>query len=286
VAVWDVGNRKLTTYDDSGSVETETPWSPGRGGFVRSDIREVSYGDPFRIARRDDRYLLAIYGGLSETGDFRHGALLTTDRDGNAQDTLLDFWRDIWSRHEPEAARELVDVPHWAPCGIDEVVVLEPFGPSLRWLSWSGTVLREDTLDLPRHELSEAVILNHVRSAAAPELRGRRYDASQVNQRLREMISHNRDLFGHHEPLAVRLLCDPVGRAWLKRFPEDPRSSREGGQWVVRAPGASLVMVRMPSGFEPWRFEQEAIVGVLTDSLDFQRVAVIALPAKLRVVTR
>lgn len=274
VTVWDPGNRKLVMFDESGNLTASRHWDPRSAAFVRADIREISYGEPFELARLGGMYVVADYGrGINRTSDYLFAQLLFVDSLGAVIDTLVDFKGARGVFASGRLPGELVDIPLWASCSPEQMAIFEPFGPTVRWVDGTGEVRLVDTLELARRRLTDADIRAYVRFTGTRELRGTTYDTSDVSRRIDKIITQNRNAFGETAPLVVRMLCDGAGRVWLQRFSTADDPIGYGHKWIVMSPDGSSLRVRFPPEFAPWQITGRRVIGVQTDAMGIERIA-------------
>lgn len=274
VQVWDPGNRKRISLAPGGRIGEPLPFDVPGVGSTRSDIREITYGEPFKILRVNGRLLMGLYPrGLLRTGDYRHGELVEVDDTGAVVRRLVDFrslGRD--GAYETGSDLELVDIPLWHVCG-DRLVVFDPSTPALRWYDSAGVEQHATALELPRRKLKPVHIRAFLARMVRLELAGTAYDEEDVERQVDAMVERQRHLFPSGQPLAVKLLCDATGRPWLQQFNLEDESPGFGGAWLVADAERGIHEVRFPAGFEPYLLMDHEVWGVDRDSLGVERIA-------------
>jgi len=138
--------------------------------------------------------------------------------------------------------------------------------PELRRVGADGSVDEIWRLELPPRIPTGADRSAYVEDAI--ERAGEDADAAEV-RRLAEETD-----FPDAYPVFDALRTDPSGRVWLERWRARWEEDEPERWWVLDADGAWLGEVTMPPGFVLDRVEADAVVGVVRDELDIERVQV------------
>jgi hypothetical protein len=273
LVVWDAGRRTLVklsqTGEPLGASEVEV-----RSGWVREDMRTVSYGEDNKLLPFGPGYVLQVDPhGLARTADYLRSRLVFVDSRGAGSDVLVDF--DTLFRHHREdlgAATDLVPIPLWSVCGRDTLVVLDPFEETLLFFDGNGDRLAARDIRRPRRALSTTEIRGYVRHLLSEELRyANAEDTGDMDDVADAIARRERARFGQAAPPAVALLCDDRGRVWLNRFSLTDHPLGFSREWDVI--GDEPLTVRFPGGFRPHAIRGATAFGVTTDDLDVERIA-------------
>lgn len=273
VDVWDPGNRKLVWASPQARIGSPRSFVVAGLQGTRANIRDISYGDPYKAFKLDNGILLALYeGGVLRTGDFRGGRIVRVDSGGAQVATLFDF-RQLAPPPSGTEPQQFVDIPLWHLCG-DRLAVFDPTVPAVHWLDLGGNRVATIRLRLERRPLVEQDLRRYLRHMATLELRGAVPDSAVLERQLDQILAQSGSQFPSDAPYFVRMLCDADGGAWLQRF-DTGRDARGYAQdWLVIGRDArSKYGVRFPRDFEPMVVSPLNAWGVATDSLGVQRIA-------------
>lgn len=279
IRIWDVANRRITTYSRSGepvasrAVELSV-------GMVRGDIRHVTYGDAYKVRPFGGGLLVQDQpGGISNPVDLMRGRLLAADGDGRVRSTLMDFAQQLRPHASSMAgARALVPVPLWAVCPGGELAVLDPFERAVTWFDAAGRRLGANPVPVARADVTGDDITKYMVHVLGLEVRGSDVPPAQVEQMARQIASSERGQFGRTAPPAVDLLCTEGRTLWLNQFSTADNPIGYGREWVIVQDGAVQRRVRFPAGFRPLEIDGGTALGVFTDGNDVQSVAAVRLP--------
>ena len=258
--------------------------NPGRNmGIVRSDIAEVTFGHPFRSARMAGSILVVRYdSGVIHANDLWNGTLLSIPLDGGDPDEVVSFRRDLPGAELRSGAVLLVSVPLWDACPDGRVAVLDPIARILFLISPADGHKEAITLPWEPTKLDAGTRRSYMSARIAAEA-DRQLTAVELEQITNEALNRAAELFARDEPLGVDIRCGP-GNVWIQAFDRDGDFMGYGSRWLrislAGEPGA-IVRVRFPSGFKPHRFSASHAIGVLSDPVGLQDVAVVALPPAL-----
>jgi hypothetical protein len=275
VEVWDVGNRKLVTYSAAGDhiaeKRVELPPMP-----VRGDLRQLSYGEATKLRRLGSGYVLQNEpGGLMHPIDFVTTHLVRLDPSGAVSDTIIDFRTRFADQvRSVGSASTFVPVPLWTTCPDGRLVVLDPFQPGLLSFAPGTRNATTEPVDLPPVPITDDDVRRHLDHALRLELGGVEPAPGELDRAVERAFRSQRRDFGKTAPPAVDLLCDSNSEVWLEQFGTDTDPIGYGRDWTRITPGGNSTLVRFPAGFRPRAIAGERAIGILTDSLDVQSIAV------------
>ena len=275
VEVWDVGNRKLVTYSASGEhvaeKRVELPPMP-----VRGDLRHLSYGEATKLRRLGEGYVLQNEpGGLMHPIDFVTTQLVRLHPRGAVSDTIIDFrTRFAGQVRSVGSASTFVPVPLWTTCPDGRLVVLDPFQPGLLSFAPGTRNAKAERVDLPPVPITDDDVLRHLDHALRLELGGVEPAPGELERAVQRVFRSQRHDFAKTAPPAVDMLCDSNSGVWLERFGTDTDPIGYGRDWTRIATEGNSTSVRFPAGFRPRAIVGERAIGILTDSLDVQSIAV------------
>lgn len=244
----------------------------------------LSHGDPYRILRSSDGFVVASYAsGLMRASDFGRGLLVRVDSAHVVLNRIVAL-ADESDSGATDDRRDLVAVPLWAGCDDSTVAVFFPTTRRLLWHSLHGQLRNEVAVaSIPRRPLTdgdvEAYLLERARSELGP---GTRDPATvpEVQRLIRAAIAQRDELFPAERPAAVRMLCDAQRAVWLQMFGSDGALGY-GPEWLVVHPDGQEQRVRVPEGYQPLLVARTRLYGVVVDSLGVQRPATADVPAQL-----
>jgi hypothetical protein len=275
VRVWDPGTRRITALG-AGATEALATTPMRTGSLVRGDIRAVTFGRPNSMRALRRGYVLQMHTApMTQTSDQWRSILVHVDSSGGITDTIADFRSIDDGSHTQSIA--LGPIPLWTVCGDSTVVVLDPTANRLRWIDPTGKALREQPVDSARRELSDDDLRPYLRRVLAAEARGHNHALAPADEDalVSRALSQQREHFATVAPNAVDMLCDDEGRIWLQSFSTADHPLGYGRAWRVHDLSSSGSLVTFPQGFAPRHLAAGKAVGVLTDSLDVQRVAAV-----------
>ena len=281
VIAWDLATRRRSRFDARGNFVTSTPVPITPGGTIRADIRSVTFGDPFRVAEDGTGVRVASYsGGINRGDDFWGGKILGITHGDAEPAVLVDFAADLPGAAIRILVIGLAPVPLWDGCAGGVVAVLDPVDRSLRLYGPGGTKDRHIPLPWPARPLSHEERLGYVLGMMRNEARGTNITEAEIERAAADVLARAGDDLPAEAPIGVDLRCSPR-RIWIQEF--DGSSSHPlgyGRAWrTVSLTDAAPQFQRVifPEGFTPYRFTDSAAIGVLTDSMELQRVAVVRL---------
>lgn len=273
IAVWDEGNRRITTFDRQGELKDTELVAVGRTrprglGNLEAFLGVFSDGD-------------VLLGSLA-LGSPAGGNDLVPDRlfvsrfglDGKLREVVgeLSGMRRHGGRPIPFSPVPLVAVAR------DTIFEADGYGTRITVRDETGSEIR--TIDLPRREVSA----DGVWSSLEAELRRRRSRLPIYKLFLRN-LERGRVPRDARFPQLADLLVDDRGHLWVKRYepPDDSIWLREkGAQWpapggvwqVVRPDGRLEGTVRMPEDVRPLEINGDRLLGLATEELGVERVVV------------
>ncbi|HEU0013577.1 MAG TPA: hypothetical protein VFQ45_07820 [Longimicrobium sp.] len=278
VGVWDVGRHGLTVYDRAG-VLTASRQVPLRTGTVRGDIRQISYGEPYKLRAAAGGMVVQVpAGSVSQPADLYSSVLLRLRDDGTPGDTLISF-RGMRAAAGLGQAQALVPVPLWTTCPGGEVVVFEAARQTVHRFPARGAARREQ-LRIPTRALGEDDIRPYLRRMLEQETREQNLAAPEIDRLVGTLLGSTREMFGARTPAAVDLLCDGDGSLWLNQFSTRDHPVGYGREWLVFRGTRLLRRVTFPAGFRAAHVEGNRVSGTFTDGDDVQHPAVATLPAR------
>jgi len=278
LTVWDAGRSAALTVSSSGKLLASRPISDP--GVIRSDIRTVTFGDPFRVFKRHDAVVLGRYdSGVSSADDLWRGKLVRTSGHGQtAEEVVTDFARDLpGAAHRPGMPSVLTPVPLWDGCPDGQVAVLDPIERTLYMLVPGRS--DPDAIPLPwrPEELQRVEKFRYLRHQIAAELRNQDVPASEIDRIAKSVLTDAERMFPDEAPIGVDLRCSR-DRVWIQEFDGDSHPLGYGPRWRTvsrRGSGPRFGQVAFPAGFMPYRITDSRAVGVVTDNLALQRLATV-----------
>lgn len=279
VVACDLATRWRSLFDAQGNFVTSTP-SPITRETVRADIRSVTFGDPFRVVDDDTGIWTASYpGGITRGDDFWGGRIVRHARGDSEATTVVDFAVDLPGAASRVQAMGLAPVPLWDGCADGVVAVLDPADRSLHLYRPGGAKVRQITLPWTGRPLSHEERLGYVRGMMLNETRGTNLSDDEIDRATAEMIARAGEHLAADAPVGIDLRCSP-GRIWIQEFDGSFPPLGYGRTWRTVAlddAGPQFQRVLFPDGFMPFRLTDSVAIGVVTDSSDLQRVAVVRL---------
>ncbi len=281
VVAWDLATRRRSLFDAQGNFVTSTP-SPIIRESIRADIRSVTFGDPFRVVDDNTGIWTASYpGGITRGDDFWGGRIVRHAHADSEPTVVVDFAVDLPGAASPSRvpAMGLAPVPLWDRCADDLLAVLDPVDRSLHLYRPGGTKVRQITLPWAGRPLSQEERLGYVRGMMRNETRGTNVSDDEIERAATEMLARAGNHLAAEVPVGIDLRCSP-GRIWIQEFDGSFPPLGYGRTWwtvVLDDAGPQFQRVLFPDGFTPFRLTDSVAVGVMTDSSELQRVAVLPL---------
>ena len=283
ITIWDPASRLYRTFSTTGSLVSTR--DAGNMSAVLRNIGLVTFGDALRVAATTKGTVRAEYrGAVSSGGDLWTAKLARVDDEGGVEH-LVDFMDLRGASHEDRRASSiLVPVPLWDVCPDGRIALLDPIARYLFLvgLSWA----ERDSVFVPWEvePLSRSDRIGYLASQLKAELQGEDVSDSEIEAMLGGAEEGTRDQFATSAPLGVDIKCS-AGRVWIQEFDSGAHPLGLGRRWwTIAFAGDAPVYSRviLPAGFKPYRISDSQMLGVVTGSLDLQRVASIQLPRSLR----
>lgn len=259
VRVWDMGGRRVLTFDSEGEWVSSAPLNPSGIVRARGNIREVSYVDPFRMRADPKGVVMALYPGpVSRTADASEGSV----------------WRASWGL-EPltelatfggEGGGTFIDRREWAAVSLWDacegtVVLWDPDSSQVEWFDSGGS--RKGTVGVeldpgPVTPEDVQVYLRHMaRLELGPEYANAGINFEAVAQRIRGRFAENR-------PPATDLRCQGPDTVWLRLFEPSIDPVGRGRSWLRIPREGSISRVDFPDTFDPVLFTPSHAFGFHT----------------------
>jgi hypothetical protein len=283
MAVWDAGNRRISTFNPYGRASAiQVTRSRGQ---VYAEIEEHTYGKPLAMARLGETYLLMDHSDdLAFTVDYLRSELLRLDENGQIIDTLVDFEREL-ADSIAELGREvnfLTPIPLWAVCPDGEMAMLEPFTQVLRWYASDGTVQTTERLQIPRRAITEddqRTFWKQRFETQWKEQQGGEPDSTVIANSVDNYMVRHLDQLSEFAPPAVAMMCAGGREAWLQEFSTSDHPLGFGNRWLVHSPEiVEPVYVQFPSDFRPMRVVGRQVYGASIAEQGVDVVAYVSLP--------
>ena len=270
VAVWDPGVSAVQVFSATGLSLSKV--SLPRPGFIRADIRDISFGDPFRVTVDSLGMVMAVYDApVTRANDLWHGRLVrVTGGDPTELQVIVDFDRDLGgSTLAHDMSQFLLPVPLWDACPDGRIAILDPIVPALTFATQSRNH-DVHTLVLKPRRLRPIEQLAYIKAIIRAESGDLGLDEADLNDIAAQTRSRLDGLLPTDAPIAVDMIC-AEDRVWIQEF------DRSSWRSIHPTSGASAIRVEFPHGFTPFSISQSRIVGVVTDSFALQRVAAVDL---------
>lgn len=284
VVAWDFATRRRSRFDARGNFVNSMS-TPVTGEFIRSDIRNVTFGDPFRVVEDDAGLLAASYpGGISMSEDFWNGRIVRHSHDDAEPAVVVDFATDLPGAAAFAPAAGLGPVPLWDGCADGVVAVLDPVDPGLHLYRPDGSKDREIALPWTGRPLSHEERLGYILAMMRHETQGTNIPDEQIELAAANALEQVGDQMAETAPVGVDLRCSP-GRIWVREFDGSSHPLGYGRAWMTVAlddAAPRFQRIVFPDGFTPYRLTGSVAIGVATDSRELQRVAIVSLATVVR----
>jgi len=283
--VWDAGKRALFALTDSGLAEG-VALGPSRRGQTRADIEHTTYGDPYRIARLGQRWVMAGYSpGIASQDGYWHGSIVSLAA-GAQPDERVIVRLDTRFGAPPPDRTSLYEIPVWDVCP-DGVAVFDPHTGRVRLFAADGaeaerTIPRPPQIAARRVSDVERRALMRMLLAAETQATGRpgSTDSSMASRMIESSLPSFRESVAPTLPRAIGLRCTDEGVLWLRTFDEMSGDALGRGRTWLRFDG-SWSRVLFPAGFTPLRFGPKGAWGVMRSELDVESPAYVAFGRQL-----
>jgi hypothetical protein len=286
MAVWDAGNRRISTFNPYGRASVVEIYRSR--GQVYAEIESHSYGKPLQMERLGNTYLLMDHANdLSVTSDYLRSELLRLGQRGELVDTLVDFAREF-ADSIAALSREVnyfAPIPLWGACPGGEMVLLEPFTRTLRWYDAEGSVVSREALTIPVRAVTEEDQEAFLRRRFELEWRrgqNTEPDSAVIQNSVDNFKLRHWDQFATTQPPAVGLMCAGGREVWLQEFSTRDNPLGLGSRWLVHGPETvGLVYVQFPEGFRPLRIVGRTVYGVAVAGEGLEVVAHVTVPDRI-----
>ena len=280
VIVWDYGARTRFVFDAAGNFAASTP-APITPKGIRNDIRSVTFGDPFRVAADDNGLWVASYpGGIARADDFWNGRILLITNGEAEPRVLVDFAADLPGAASRIPSMGLDPVPVWDRCPDGSVAVLDPVDRSLHLYAPGGSEgQRRIPLPWTGQPFSHEERLAYLRATIRVETKGSNISDAEIHRAADDVLARAGDQMSTEAPIGVDVRCS-ADRVWIQEFDGSSHPLGYGKVWRTFSLGEGtphFQRVVFPEGFAAYRLSDSLAVGVVTDSTDLQRVAVVRL---------
>ena len=195
---------------------------------------------------------------------------------------VVDFAADLeGSASRVTGLMGLVPVPLWDRCPGGSVAVLDPVVGHLHLFGPDGSSDEPILLPWKPRPLRPEELLGYVRSMIQLETRGQDISQAEIEGFAAEALAGASDLLPTEAPLGVDLRCAP-DRVWIQEFDGHSHPLGYGRAWQtvpVDDRAEPFQRVIFPDRFAPFRITDSVAIGIVEDSVELQRVAVVRLPS-------
>ena len=111
------------------------------------------------------------------------------------------------------------------------------------------------------------------------EMAGTDISDAEIEHAAEDVLAGGGDQMPTEAPIGIDLRCSP-GRVWIQEFDGSSHHVGYGGAWRVVSLNdrtQRFERVIFPDGFIPHRITDSSAIGIVTDSVDLQHVAVVDL---------
>ncbi len=282
VVVWDLASGSRPVFTTEGALVASAP-VPNLRMRARMDIGSVTFGDPFRLAEGDGGTLVVDYGtGPNLPDDMWSGTIVRVAADGSEPAALVDFDVDLeGAESRTTTLMGLAPVPLWDRCPDGRIAVLDPVAAHLRLFGPDGSSDGSPREPIPLTWAPRALLpeelLGYIRSRMQAETREQDVSAAEIERAAAEAVANAGDFLPSETPLAVDLLCSG-DRVWVQEFDGLAHPLGYGRAWWSVFVDGRVERVVFPERFAPFQITDSMAIGIVTDAMDLQRVAVVRLP--------
>ena len=268
IRVWDLGTNRVSLFDTLGGLQTSESLSDEGMIRARSDIRNVSYADPFRVRSEGNTTVVGDFPRrVDRTGDIAAGSLRRADHRLSPGPPLVRFSDHI--EGGVPSQQEWAGVPLWDLC--DEAVALwSPSSAQVVWMDLDGTEVGWTPVDGASAEIDLGDIEAYLRWMGRLEL-GPDHDAAGIDYA--RVARASRDRFAQRHPGPVDVRCEALGVSWLRLFDTSVDPLGRGQTWWRVSDKEDPRRYRFPEGFTPVVFAGEGAYGVLEVAEGYQLLA-------------
>ena len=284
VVVWDLATGSRPVFTVEGTLLSSAP-IPDVRRRARMDIESVTFGDPFRVAEGDGGTLVVDYGtGPNLPDDMWSGTIVRVAADGSETTAQVDFSADLeGAESRTTTLMGLAPVPLWDRCPDGRIAVLDPVARHLRLFGPDGSSQEPTPVPWTPRALLQEELVGYIRARMQVETREQDVSPAEIEQAAAEAVANAGDFLPSETPLAVDLLCSG-DRVWVQEFDGPAHPMGYGRAWwsVFVDAGADrygrVERVIFPERFAPYQIMDSMAIGIVTDAMDLQRVAVVRLP--------
>lgn len=263
--VWDFGLSRVSEISEDGHILRSERLSEEGRLRARSDIRDVSFVDPFRVRRLGTGFLVAHSDReIHRTSDAVSSHLQVTDRVLTPMEELV--WFPDLIGEKDSGLTEWVQVPLWDVCE-DQVALWNPNSSSIQWLDGKGRLVAGTTLPIAPTRITLQDVERYLRWMARLEL-GPDFRTAGID--FPSMARAYRDHFARFRPIGTELRCAGRNTAWIRLFDTTFDPLGRGSEWIVATPGRVGFSVRFPPEFTPFLFSVETVIGATETTGGFQ----------------
>jgi len=177
----------------------------------------------------------------------------------------------------------------WSVCSGTEIRVYDRLRNEVRKFTRDGVELEALALPPARHGMVTAgqygrALFHLALIEAAPvvpssgKIDASPADSARIMDGLMSRLKAPPDQLANLLPRYLDLRCDENGTLWMQPFDIDMGGLEGGPVWLRITSDGETNEVRVPDGFDPYRFTSERIWGVQRNELDVASVAWIAVP--------
>ena len=268
VRVWDLVTLRVSTFDSLGHfVGSERLSDEGRIR-ARTDIREVSYADPFRVRSVGTDIVVGHFPRrIDRTADLVMGSLRRADSRLEPLGELVRFADHM--KGGTSSFREWAAVPLWDVCD-GALALWSPASDEIVWMDLQGEVRASAPVREKPSELRSEDIEAYLKWMARLEI-GPGYEEAEINYA--SMAKTYRDRFAEYRPIATDLRCESKGVAWFRLFDTSSDPLGRGKTWMKAGREGTRQKVRFPLEFTPFVFTEGGIFGLLEAPEGHERLA-------------
>lgn len=261
VEIWDVASNKRVSYSRDGSLVSVGTLDFRGSGWIRGDMTEVSHLDPWRVREAHGQVVFARFPtGMTHPLDYGRGSLVTTGLDLTTTDPIVSF-----AEHLPRDARALGQfpaMPLWDLCSDGTLLTWDARSGQVRWWEEGGRATRSAFVPSDGLRITLDGVERYLTLMARHEL-GPGFESAGID--FGRLARDARPAFGAFASPFVDLRCSLDGTAWLRRFDLEADPLGRGLTWL-RVDPRRETSVRLPSDFDPFFYDRDGAVGLLTTS--------------------
>lgn len=287
VTVWDPRSEKYLTYPSIPTPEARPTvrGAPRLGGLIRSDIERVTFGDPYHMVSVIGYTVATSYrDGVMAGGDLWRGHLHRFSGIDDSGEPWIDLGQLPGAADVTARDAVLGPVPLWDGCPDGRIALLDPIAKMVYLISSDW----EDRDSIPvaweSRPLRRSERIGYLVAQFRNEIGDTERSDEEIASEVANLEAEARQMFSVEAPLGVDLKCG-VDLVWVQEFDGDSDALGFGPIWrtvTINGRQPSSSRVAFPAGFTPHRILGSEILGVMTDSLGLQRIAMVSLPPALQ----